>query len=191
MRRSLASSLALGSLGVLALSGCGGGGGCIIDSDCADFTMVCIQQQCVPAGTVPDAGRRDAGVRPDGGVRQDAGPDSGTALDAGTSVDSGAAACADVTGAWSVGTILAAPCGSAATGYGLTIAAGASACELTATSNDPVSAPAIDGTFTLAADGNLTGTLSPGNAGPTSCTGSLSGSTLTFVCGSCVIQVTR
>src|SRR5688572_5830186 len=85
----------------LLLIACDGGGSCFIDSDCADFTNVCIDRTCVPAGTVTrDAGRpRDAGP-PD---EEDAGPFDGGPFDGGP-FDGGDAGpmCTDVAGNWAI-----------------------------------------------------------------------------------------
>lgn len=186
------------ALALPALAACDGGGGCVIDSDCADFTQVCLEQRCVPRGTTIDASRIDAGATPDAGGERDAGRDSGPVptedagdQDGGVEDDAGLAPCQDVTGAWSVSSILSPPCGTAAAGHPATISAGAGVCEYTVTSDDLAGAPAIDGTFTLSMEDNLAGTLTPGNDAAVECTGSLSGSTLTFLCGSCVMQLTR
>lgn len=177
-----------------ALSACDGGGGCLVDSDCADFTQVCLAQQCVAAGTQPDAGGRDSGPEPDAG-EEDAGSDSGTpVVDGGPDAsmpDGGTPPCADVTGGWTATVVTAGACGSAMNGYGVTITAGAAVCEFISTSNDLTAMPALDGTFTLAMDNSLAGTLSPGASGAVTCSGSLSGSTFTFVCGGCVMNLNR
>ncbi len=179
-----------------ALTACDGGAGCVIDSDCADFAQVCMEQRCVPVGTIGDAGRRDGGRDRDAEAPRDAGRDAGmTTPDGGgedaSMSDGGAMPCADATGAWSIS--FQTSCESAMVGYGVTIATGSVACEYVATSNDPTGAPAIDGTFTLAEDGSVSGSMTPGASpgGPTACTGTLSGTTLTFVCGSCVMNLTR
>lgn len=186
------------ALALPALAACDGGGGCVIDSDCADFTQVCLEQRCVPRGTTLDAGRRDAGATPDAGGERDAGRDSGGATDDGGADDAGSVdagdgggiPCADVTGAWTVAFVTS--CGAAMSGYGVTIGTGPGTCEFTAASNDAAGAPALDGTFTLASDGTHSGTLSPGGAVPAvECSGSLSDSTLTFVCDACVMNLNR
>lgn len=191
-------ALAFAFVAAPVLSSCDGGGGCLIDSDCAtDLSQVCIAQRCVPAGTVPDAGRRDAGREPDAGTPRDAGRDSGPPVvdDGGPDAsvpDGGAMPCSDATGAWTT-TVVTAPdsCGAAMSGYGVTITAGATVCEFTVSSNDIATMPALDGVFTLAMDNSLSGTLSPGTGAAVACSGSLSGSTLTFVCGGCVMNLNR
>ncbi len=180
----------LSSLALAVLSACGGGGGCVIDSDCPDLTQVCVARQCVPAGTVPDAGRRDAGPQADastprdGGQTADAGSTDAATADGAVdgSTDGGGPACTDITGAWSVSAVLSAPgtCGAAAAGYGMTVSVATSACDVTVASND-LSLPALDGTITVAADNNLTGSLNPGGAGVMACTGSISGTSITVL----------
>ncbi|MCZ7680405.1 MAG: hypothetical protein M5U28_17215 [Sandaracinaceae bacterium] len=187
------------ALALPVLAACDGGGGCVIDSDCPDFTQVCLEQRCVARGTMLDGGRRDGGAAPDAGGEPDGGRDSGpmpmddggagdaSASDGG---DGGGMPCADVTGAWTATVVTS--CNSAMNGYAVTITTGAAVCEYVVASNDVATMPAIDGTFTLATDNSLAGVLNPGaGTAAIDCTGSWSGSTLTFVCGGCVLNLNR
>jgi hypothetical protein len=196
----------------LLVAGCDGGDGrpCIIDSDCPDFTQVCLDGTCQPAGALPEGGTggTDAGDAPE---------DAGTATDAGDAMDSGIAPmdageldgavadaeppgeggmpCSDVTGDWSVTNILApSGCESLADGNAASISAGAAACEY-AVSSVAVDTPALDGTFVLDSDDLLvpgeTSLQVGGSDTAQSCTGSLTGDVLTFTCGACVFQIGR
>jgi hypothetical protein len=170
---------------LLALSGCDSSSGCLIDSDCADFTLVCIDSACVEPGNVRrDAAppEMDAGRRPDAGP-QDAGGDAGG--------DAGAPVCADVTGRWAITTITG-TCGTAAAGFATDFAAASAACMYTATSADVALMPALDGTFTVNTDNTLGGSLNAGGTGAMYCTGTVNAdATLTVVCGACTLGLTR
>lgn len=169
--------------GVALLSGCGGGGGCLLDSDCRSFQEVCVARQCVPVGTVLDAGPRDAAMPP-----RDAGRDGGTDAgppDAGPLPDAGPT-CEDVSGSWIV-SALAGGCGAAVEGYGVTLTA-SSPCEQVASSDVD---PALDGTFTIDEAGFASGTLSTGGEEPVSCTGMRTEGGLQFVCDDCVLDLAR
>jgi hypothetical protein len=102
--------------------------------------------------------------------------------------------CSDVAGAWSVSNILASSgCGTAAEGNAATISAGAAVCQFTVASVS-TDMPAMDGTLTLDAGDDVVAaetSLGVGGEAPVSCSGSLTGDTLTFTCGSCVIQLGR
>ena len=198
------------SIGMIALiplaTACDGGGGapCIVDTDCADFGQVCIAERCQPVGAQPEGGvPSDGGPRGDGGG-MDGGPRDGgsppdAAGDAATSdgavddaaTDAPVSTCTDASGAYTVSGVLG-PCGSAAAGNTATVTTtGADPCSFTIASND-VLTPAADGTFTLdASDSVASSSIDVGGAGAMSCTGSLSGSTLTFLCGTCTAQLTR
>ncbi len=190
--------------GLFFLGACGNGAECVIDSDCADFSQVCLEQKCVPPGTTLDGGgASDAGPQADGGAKPDAGSsdagatvdasmmsDAGPEPDGGPMPDGGAPMCTDITGAWAISTILVTPCGSAMPGYAFSVSAGSSACEFTFASADG-STPSLDGTASLNASDQLSGSLSTGGAAAVDCTGSLSGSQLTVSCGGCVMQAAR
>ena len=200
-------SLWLLSLFLLA-PGCDGGDGapCVIDSDCRDFAQVCLDGTCQAPGALPEAGApsdggptRDAGGGMDaGGGEDDAGTptDAGVtdaALDDGGALD-GAVACSDATGAYTVSMIITGPCGTAAVGNAATVTAGATACAYTIASADMVGAPAADGTFVLdEADALVAAesSIDVGGAGAASCAGSLTGTTLTLSCGTCVMQLAQ
>lgn len=188
----------------------GGAAPCVLDTDCADFRLVCIDERCQLPGAQPEAGTgSDAGPRADGGGGMDAGEasDAGPPSDGGES-DGGDAAmpgdggppmdapmpCSDPTGAYAVSLIITAPCGSAMVGYTANVTAGAGTCQYTIASTDMTATPAADGAFTLDGSDALVpaeSSIDVGGAGAASCTGSLSGDTLTFSCGSCVIQLAR
>lgn len=202
MRASACLGLAL-----VSLLGCDGGDGapCIIDSDCADVSQVCVEQRCQPAGAVPEGGVADSGPSVDSGPPGDSGvmDDSGVAMDGGGEMDgggdSGVMDCPDAVGSWSVSNILSGPCGAAMTGYVVDVTAGAAVCEFTATSmaGDPPT-PALDGSFVLLSDGNFDmamSNLSVGGDPAIPCSGNLGGDTLTVTCNdgtrTCVMQLAR
>ena len=182
---------------------CEGGDGtsCLLDSDCADFSHVCIEDTCRPAGELPDAGAprdgstRDAG-RVDSGTGTDGGPrDSGT-TDAGGPVDAGDGGvmnCEDVTGSWTISFVNSpGSCGDAMTSYGVTIGSGASSCEFAARSTESTM-PALDGTFTLDMANAVLGMMMTGVSPAVTCNGNFNpaGEQFTFICGSCVMNLNR
>lgn len=202
MRRFLCTSLV-----AVALIACDGGEGtsCLFDSDCADFSQVCIEGTCRLPGEVPDGGpRRDGSTSPDSGPGDDAGPEmdggpgddagppeEGGMPDAGDAGDAGMMACDDVVGDWVITFVNAsASCGDAMTGFTVRIGAGAVACEYMVTSTG---SPALDGTFTLGSDNTLLGDLTTGTAASVSCNGNYSPASqqFTIICGSCVINLNR
>lgn len=194
-----------------ALVGCDDGAGqpCILDSDCPDFNEVCIAEVCQPRGGSTEAGvDRDAGPGSDAGGGMDAGdsrdagaPSDGSIADGATGdagpLPDGAMPCGDPTGTWSIDTIRAMPCGSAMTGYPLTIGSSSMGpCAFTVESADMETMPAVDGTLVLDADDMLdpaTSSLDVGGAGAMLCSGAFdaTGETLGLTCGSCVLDLTR
>lgn len=169
----------------LSLAGCGGGGGCLLDSDCPSFQDVCLAGQCVPAGTMLDGGPRDASTPRDGGGGRDAGRDAGA--DAGAP-DAGPA-CDDLSGTWVVGTPIGS-CGLASSGYALSIAPSVGPCDVVAASNDP-GQPAVDGALQVTGSA-VFGTLSVGGDVAQDCTGVFAAPTLTLSCGgTCEIDLLR
>jgi hypothetical protein len=122
----------------------------------------------------------DAGV--DAGQPSDAGP-----IDAGP-VDAGPL-CPDVSGNWAV-VVPAGTCGAAVAGNPTSISL-VGTCTYTAADPDPLR-PALIGTFTLDAAGNLSGTLNAGSTGDMACGGMLAGDgTLNAVCGGCTLTFGR
>lgn len=181
----------------------------MFDSDCADFTQVCIDQRCQAPMTTPDAGTSvDSGAMDGGG--SDAGLDGGStgdgavpdgaidgSVDDGGLEDAGDAGpppCGDPTGAWMVQSIVTAPCGTAAVGNAATVTAGDGACEFMITS-DLADALAADGSFTLRSDDTFdpaVSSVSTGGDAAALCNGSLIvGAALSITCGSCQLQLTR
>jgi hypothetical protein len=174
-------------LGAVLLSACDGGGGCLIDSDCQDFSLVCIDEACVPAGTV----QRDSGAPGfDAGMMMtvDAGRDAGPVVgDAGR--DAGTPMCLDATGVYSLAGVLG-TCNGAMMGYTLNVAAAAEPCQFTA-ATAVIGAPSLDGTFTMAADGTLSGTLSVGGGAAEACTGMFvsTDNVYAVTCGACTLTL--
>lgn len=164
-------------------AGCSSGGACLLDSDCADFSMVCVDRQCVPPGAGSDAGRRDAGEsdagRDSGTVEADAGPTDAAVADGGDGAiasDGAAPLCTDVTGAWRAMPADPPSCGGLAE-IPVTVTPGAATCEFA------LSAP-LEGTFTVAMDGAISGTV-----GGMSCTGTAE--PFMLVCGTCQFTLVR
>lgn len=176
------------SIAVLALAsfGCSSGGACLLDSDCADFAMVCIERQCVSAGAI-DGGERDGGPVEEEDDAGSAAEDAGTVVadggaSDGSTPDSGAPPCADLTGAWTVTPSDPATCAGGMSTFPLSFVAGASVCEFTA------GAP-LAGTITVAMDGALSGTLAV-NGEEVECTGNVA-ETVTMTCGACEFTLAR
>ncbi len=193
----------------LTLAACdgGGGGSCIIDSDCPSFMDVCIDGTCQPAGTASEGGtppERDAGEGTDAGEEEDAGEpmDAGEETDAGDPGDAGepmdamvmedaAVPVCDTPGtSWSV-TFVSAPasCGDAMVGSAVTITPiDGMACNFNATSPG---APALSGSFMLDPSGMVLGMMSTGSAAPVTCSGTYNASSpgFTIICGSCVMNL--
>lgn len=165
--------------------GCDGGGGCLIDSDCADFSLVCIEQECVPAGTV----RVDSGApTSDAGPASDAGRgDAGIAGDAGR--DGGMPACPNAGGGYAIAS-LAGTCTNAMVGYLVNVNADVVPCQFTAMSA-VMDQPGLDGSFTIDGAGAINGTLSAGGATAEGCTGTLVDTTMTITCGACMMTLNR
>ena len=180
----------------LGLAACDGGAGssCVLDSDCADFLEACIDGRCQPAGARTDGGGAgmDASAEPDAGPARDSGPppseDAGEAdageTDAGE-IDAAVPVCATPPTDWTVTFVSAdVPCGGAVASQTVTVTEDAAApCTFVVT---PVDAPpALEGTFTLSESGSVAGTLTPGAAAPTACTGTYVAEPpqLTFICG--------
>lgn len=161
-------------------AGCSSAGSCLLDSDCADFSMVCVDRLCVPPSAGSDGGPRDGGQtdagRDAGTAPADAGSDAAIVEDGAVTPDGGAPACADLTGAWRAMPLDPPSCGGA-TEIPVDITPGATACELV------VSEP-LAGTLTVATDGTVTGTL-----GGTDCSGTAE--PFTVVCGACQFTLVR
>lgn len=194
---------------ILTFPGCDDGEGqaCVLDTDCTDFSQVCIESRCRQPGAMSEAGiPSDAGGTFDAGSPSDAAApaDAGEADDAGladgaamTDADPGsdAATCIDLTGTWDVAFVNAAgSCGGADVGRSSTITA-AGECMYVATSDDS-GLPAIDGTLLVQPDRMLdpTGTsIATGTNPAASCTGVVDapGETITLSCDSCVMNLTR
>jgi hypothetical protein len=160
-------------------AGCSSGGACLLDSDCADFSMVCVDRQCVPPGA-RDGGGRDAGpagdAGRDGGAVADAGADAGSG-DGGVASDGALPACPDLTGAWRAMPLDPSTCGGSSE-IPVTLTAGTAVCEFV------VSEP-LAGTLTVAPDGAVSGTLQA-----VECTGSV-GESFTVTCGPCQFTLVR
>lgn len=162
-------------------AGCSSEGACLLDSDCADFSMICVDRQCVPPGATDagarDAGRVDSGIRDAGAQEDDAGPlDAGTEDGDGAVGDGGTEPCTDVSGEWRVMPADPGSCGGSAE-IVVTVTAGAAVCEFAL--SDP-----LTGTVSVAADGTVTGTL-----GGTECTGTVEPFVLS--CGACEFTLER
>lgn len=163
--------------------GCGSDGACVLDSDCADFMMVCIDRQCVPTGSV-DGGRRDAGsIGGDdaGTAPEDAGSVADASVDASTP-DGATPSCADVTGTWTVTPSDAAACAGGMEMFSLDVAAGTTACLFTTA--DP-----LPGTFTVGADGALSGTFTVAGT-EVACTGTVT-EAIVLSCDACQFTLAR
>ena len=162
----LSFSLGLCLAALVLLPACSGGPACVIDTDCPLGNRCAPDQTCQPvgagvdAGARPDAGGRDAAVA-------DAGSDGGGEIDAGG--DDAGPACATLTaGTFVVQEPFVGSCVFTSAAQ-VTVAAGAAACEWTATS---VADPVVDGSFTVDAAGALTASLRiAGAADPVECTG--------------------
>ena len=162
-------------------AGCSAGGACLLDSDCADFSMVCVDRHCVPPGA-RDGGGRDAGpagdAGGDGGVVADAGADAGSDIgDGGVASDGALPACPDLTGAWRAMPLDPSICGGSAE-IPVTLTAGTAVCEFVV--SDPLA-----GTLTVSTDGTVSGTLQG-----VECTGSAS-DPFTVTCGACQFTLVR
>lgn len=198
-------------LALLVSAGCGNdGSACVLDSDCASFTQVCIDGTCQEPGAGGDSGTpqpRDAGGEgmDAGGEDMDAG---GGDLDAGEPTDGapedaepadadvGDAAtpvCETLAMSWMVMPVSAVEqCGNAAAGRGVTITPTAGMpCNFTVASSDPLM-PALAGTFDLDEMNMLRGGMAPGDAGEMTCSGTYNpgGPSFTIICGaSCVMNL--
>lgn len=183
----------------LAVTGCDDGNGapCVLDSDCADVTQVCVEQRCRATGVVPDAAapgdagpRRDAGALDGGGGGTDSGPDE---MDAG-SPDAGPM-CIDPSGSWQVLTIASGDgtCGAALIGNQTTLAVMPDApCTYTASSAGGGTV-ALDGTFSIDADGVIdttTATLTAGGDASLICTGTVTPDSIMLTCVGCTMELT-
>ena len=189
---------------LMMLSACGGGDGdaCVLDSDCADFSNVCIEGLCRPAGELPSEG----GTRVDSGTTsRDAGPaDAGSpAMDAGPA-DAGSAdamaapedampmdgpTCSVVPMSWTVSMVGAlVSCGGATVDTPVTIRT-VGPCSFMAST---IGTTGISGTFDLNGDDTLSGSLAPGSAPATMCSGGFdpAENALVFSCGACSIRLT-
>jgi len=217
--RSLLLCAPLLALGVLSLSlvACDGGDGssCVIDSDCPDFRQACIEGVCRVAGEVPEAGTgpMDAGEGMDSGpeptdsgppVEMDAAPMDAAPADAmptdgmvadaepadAMPTDAPAPVCETVGANWVVALVTpSVTCSGATSMSTLTIMENAGdPCTFTMSS---AGATAITGTFTLAEDNMLLGTLSPGMGAAMSCSGTYTPATpaFTVICGGCVMNL--
>lgn len=160
-------------------AGCSSGSACLLDSDCADFSMVCVDRQCVPPGA-RDGGGRDAGPAADaggdGGAVADAGTDAGAVEDGGVAPDGGPA-CPDLTGAWRAMPLDPSICGGVSE-IPVTLSAGSAVCEFVV--SDPLA-----GTLTVGTDGTVTGRLQD-----VDCAGSAS-DPFTVTCGACQFTLVR
>jgi hypothetical protein len=120
--------------------------------------------------------------------------DGGTPPDGSASDGGGTGTCTDVSGAWSLANLIvtgSGTCGTAMVGYGVTVSAGATPCDITFASTATDQA-ALDGTATWSSEDAFSGTLSLGGGTATACTGMLSGSMMTVVCdGYCVMTLSR
>ena len=152
----------------------------MLDSDCADFSMVCVDRQCVPPSAGSDGGPRDGGQTDAGRdasiAEADAGSDAAVVEDGSVTPDGGAPDCADLAGAWNVMPADPASCGGSAE-IAVTVTAGSAICEFA------LSAP-LDGTFTVATDGTISGTL-----GGTDCSGTAE--PFVLACGACQFTLVR
>jgi len=206
-------SLRLGfafGLAVLLSAGCGNdGSACVLDSDCASFTQVCIDGTCQDPNAGGDSGSpppRDAGDEDmdaggedmdAGGGETDAGePTDGAPEDAEPAdADVGDAAipvCETPPMSWMVMPVSPVEqCGNAAAGRGVTITpTDGMPCNFTVAPTD-VLMPSLAGAFDLDTMNMVRGGLAPGDMGEMACTGTYNpgGPSFTIICGSCVMNL--
>lgn len=172
---------------------------CILDTDCADFQLICIEGQCLLPGTVPDGGAVDGATvapdasTPDGGA-VDAGQDSAVldaALPDGALPDGAAsdasdltARCLDLSGEWLIEDA-SLDCGRL-TGSATFAASDSARCQFTSSTRNLV----VD----VDPSGAITGTGSA-LSGPeetlADCTGMASATEMMITCGGCALSFSR
>lgn len=167
---------------MFALAGCDSDE-CVLDTDCADFQLICVERQCVPPGTMPDGGAVDgAVVAPDAGS-SDGGAPTDAAQDASMPVDGATPICPDITGEWVLDTASAECLRVPAI---VTFTAGAEACQFTSSAHEMT-------VFTVDMSGAITGTEPALDGGMVrrGCTGMASEAAMTISCGTCELSLSR
>ena len=192
---------------LLLLCACDSGAGapCVIDSDCADFSLVCLDSTCAtPGGSAgdggdeDDAGPRDAGEAQTDAGSMDAGPVDGGPIDAAPEdaaapVDAAPADAAPTDGAaldassgcvslvedWAV-TSATGSCTDLMDATVTFVPGGSARCGYTVDSSLP---DGPRGSVTTDSSGAVTGMLTLQRLGsPSACTGAVSGDLMTLSC---------